>query len=101
MAFSHAVLWFVVGCYGGVRCCFPGVSLFLIGSAISAFAVSVSTLVLGRLVQAIGAGCGITLGRAIVKEVSMARKRLVKAIAYLTHGLFHTPWDHADSWWPF
>ena len=44
-------------------------------------------LVLGRLLQAIGAGCGVTLGRAIAQDV-YGRDRLVKAIAYLT--MFYT-----------
>jgi len=38
-------------------------------------------------VQAIGAGCGVTLGRAIAQDV-YGRERLVKAIAYLT--MFYT-----------
>jgi hypothetical protein len=40
-------------------------------------------LVLGRLVQAVGAGCGITLVRAIAQDV-YGPSRVVKAIAYLT-----------------
>jgi MFS transporter, DHA1 family, multidrug resistance protein len=60
-----------------------GLCLFLAGSAISAVANSVVVLVLGRLVQALGAGCGITLVRAIAQDVYGAA-RLVKAIAYLT-----------------
>ena len=60
-----------------------GLALFLIGSAISAASYSMSTLVLGRFVQAIGAGAGITLSRAIAQDV-YGRDRMVKAIAYLT-----------------
>jgi MFS transporter, DHA1 family, multidrug resistance protein len=60
-----------------------GLALFLIGSVISAAADSVLPLILGRFVQAIGAGSGITLGRAIAQDV-YGRDRLVKAIAYLT-----------------
>ena len=40
-------------------------------------------LVLGRLVQAIGAGCSLTLVRAIARDAYRA-EQLVKAIAYLT-----------------
>ena len=40
-------------------------------------------LVLGRLVQAIGAGCGLALVRAIARDAYSA-EHLVKAIAYLT-----------------
>jgi DHA1 family bicyclomycin/chloramphenicol resistance-like MFS transporter len=43
--------------------------------------------VIGRLVQAIGAGCGVTLVRAIARD-AFGPERLVKAIAYLT--MFYT-----------
>ncbi len=69
--------------YGRRPVLLSGLVLFLIGSAISAMTTSVLALVLGRLVQAVGAGCGITLGRAIAQDV-YGRDRLVKAIAYLT-----------------
>src|ERR1043166_1307948 len=69
--------------YGRRAVLLSGLALFLLGSAISAAADSVSTLVAGRLVQAVGAGCGITLGRAIAQDV-YGRDRLMKAIAYLT-----------------
>jgi DHA1 family bicyclomycin/chloramphenicol resistance-like MFS transporter len=42
----------------------------------------VLTLICGRLIQAIGAGCGITLVRAIAQDVY--GRNLVRAIAYLT-----------------
>jgi MFS transporter, DHA1 family, multidrug resistance protein len=64
-----------------------GLVLFLAGSLISAAADSVLTLLAGRLVQAIGAGCGVTLVRTIASDVYGA-SRLVKAIAYLT--MFYT-----------
>jgi DHA1 family bicyclomycin/chloramphenicol resistance-like MFS transporter len=62
-------------------------ALFLIGSAVSAAAGSIVPLVLGRFLQAVGAGCGITLGRAIAQDV-YGGDRLVKALAYLT--MFYT-----------
>ena len=68
---------------GGVRCCCPGWRLFLLGSVLSAFAPTPATLVLGRLIQAIGAGCALTLARAIARDAYRA-EQLVKAIAYLT-----------------
>lgn len=69
--------------YGRRPVLLSGLALFLVGSAISAVAQSVEVLVIGRVVQAVGAGCGITLGRAIAQDVYGA-SRLVKAIAYLT-----------------
>lgn len=64
-----------------------GLILFLIGSVLSAAAVNVPMLIAGRVVQAFGAGCGITLVRTIARDAYGA-ERLVKAIAYLT--MFYT-----------
>jgi DHA1 family bicyclomycin/chloramphenicol resistance-like MFS transporter len=69
--------------YGRRPVLLSGLVLFLIGSALSALASSILLLVLGRCVQAIGAGCGLTLGRAIAQDV-YGPGRLIKAIAYLT-----------------
>lgn len=69
--------------YGRRPVLLSGLVLFLAGSGISAVAHSVEWLVAGRIVQAVGAGCGVTLGRAIAHDVYGAT-RLVKAIAYLT-----------------
>ena len=60
-----------------------GLALFLAGSALSAVAGSMVLLILGRLVQAVGAGAGITLTRAIARD-TYGSDRLVQAIAYLT-----------------
>jgi DHA1 family bicyclomycin/chloramphenicol resistance-like MFS transporter len=64
-----------------------GLLLFLLGSVLSAVAVNVPMLIAGRVVQALGAGCGITLVRTIARDAYGA-ERLVKAIAYLT--MFYT-----------
>jgi DHA1 family bicyclomycin/chloramphenicol resistance-like MFS transporter len=42
--------------------------IYLIGSLMSAFAPSVHVLILGRLVQGIGASAGMTVSRAIVRD---------------------------------
>jgi Major Facilitator Superfamily len=64
-----------------------GLCLFLVGSIISAAANSLAVLVAARLVQAIGAGCGMTLVRTIARD-AYGPARLVRAIAYLT--MFYT-----------
>src|ERR1043165_5562301 len=69
--------------YGRRPVLLSGLGLFLSGSAVSAIAETATTLVLGRLVQAIGAGCALTLVRAIARDAYRA-EQLVKAIAYLT-----------------
>ncbi len=69
--------------YGRRPVLLAGLGLFLIGSAVSALAASMPVLVIGRLVQALGAGSGATLTRAIARDAYGA-EGLVKAIAYLT-----------------
>ena len=83
MAFATLFYGSLSDHYGRRPVLLSGLALFLVGSTLSAIATSVIPLVLGRLVQAIGAGCGVTLGRAIAQDV-YGRERLVKAIAYLT-----------------
>jgi DHA1 family bicyclomycin/chloramphenicol resistance-like MFS transporter len=82
MAFATLVYGSLSDRYGRRPVLLSGLALFLVGSAISALASSVIPLVLGRVVQAVGAGCGITLVRAIAQDVY--GRNLVKAIAYLT-----------------
>ena len=62
-----------------------GLALFLAGSALCALAGSVVALILGRLLQAIGAGAGLTLSRAMARD-AYGPEGLVKVIAYITMG---------------
>jgi DHA1 family bicyclomycin/chloramphenicol resistance-like MFS transporter len=87
MAFATLVYGTLSDRYGRRPVLLSGLCLFLVGSIISAAAASIVPLILGRLVQAIGAGCGITLVRAIARD-AFGPERLVKAIAYLT--MFYT-----------
>ncbi len=83
MAFATLVYGSMSDRYGRRPVLLSGLCLFLAGSAISAMADSVAVLALGRILQAIGAGCGVTLVRAIARDV-YGPARVVKAIAYLT-----------------
>ena len=83
MAFSTLAYGAFADRYGRRPVLLIGLSLFLLGSMISALAGSFMILLIGRLVQSVGAGCGITLARAIARDVYGA-ERLIKAIAYLT-----------------
>ena len=73
--------------YGRRPVLMSGLVFFLVGSLASLFAVSVETLVVGRLLQAIGAGCGLTLVRTIARD-AYGPEKLVKVLAYLT--MFYT-----------
>lgn len=83
MAFSTLAYGSLADRYGRRPVLLVGLTLFLIGSAASAMANSFGVLLLGRIVQSIGSGCGITLARAIAKDV-YGPERLVKSIALLT-----------------
>jgi DHA1 family bicyclomycin/chloramphenicol resistance-like MFS transporter len=83
MAFATLIYGSLSDRYGRRPVLLSGLALFLFGSAVSAIAETANALVLGRLVQAIGAGCALTLVRAIARDAYRA-EQLVKAIAYLT-----------------
>ncbi len=83
MAFSTLAYGSFADRYGRRPVLLIGLGLFLIGSAASAMANSFAILLIGRTVQSIGSGCGITLARAIAKDV-YGPERLVKSIAVLT-----------------
>src|SRR5262245_32054796 len=87
MAFATLVYGSLSDRFGRRPVLISGLVLFLIGSAISAMAQTLGTLALGRLVQAIGAACGMTLVRVIARDAFRA-EHLVRAIAYLT--MFYT-----------
>jgi MFS transporter, DHA1 family, multidrug resistance protein len=69
--------------YGRRPVLLAGLTLFLVGSVLSGLAASFLGLLAGRIIQAIGAACGVTLARAIARDVYGA-EGMVKAIAYLT-----------------
>ena len=83
MAFATLFYGSLSDRYGRRPMLMSGLTLFLLGSIVSAIAETANALVLGRLVQAIGAGCALTLVRAIARDAYQP-DQLVKAIAYLT-----------------
>jgi DHA1 family bicyclomycin/chloramphenicol resistance-like MFS transporter len=83
MAFSTLAYGSFADRYGRRPVLLAGLVLFVSGSALSAFAPSFSALLVGRILQSVGAGCGITLARAIARDV-YGPAALVKAIAYLS-----------------
>ena len=69
--------------YGRRPVLLTGLTLFCAGCALAAVAGSVEMLLAGRILQAIGAGCGVTLARAIARDI-YGTDSLVKIVAYLT-----------------
>ncbi len=87
MAFATLVYGSLSDRYGRRPVLLSGLALFLLGSFLSLFASSIGSLLLGRVLQAVGAGCGMTLVRAIARD-AYGPDRLVKVLAYLT--MFYT-----------
>lgn len=69
--------------YGRRPVLLTGLVLFTLGSGIAGIADSVYGLLAGRILQALGAGCGVTLARAIARD-AYGTEGLVKVITYLT-----------------
>ena len=69
--------------YGRRPVLLTGLVLFTAGSVVAALADSVSGLIVGRIIQALGGGCGIALARVIARD-AYGSDGLVKAIAYLS-----------------
>lgn len=67
-----------------------GLAVFLLGTLICAFAPSVDVLILGRVVQALGGCAGLTLSRAIVRDVHGAGAS-ASMIGYVTMGMAIAP----------
>jgi DHA1 family bicyclomycin/chloramphenicol resistance-like MFS transporter len=87
MAFATLAYGTLSDRYGRRPLLLSGLCIFLFGSVIAFLAETVTTMVIGRSLQAVGAACGVTLVRAIASDV-YGPGRLVKAIAYLT--MFYT-----------
>src|SRR5512136_2213899 len=63
MAFSTLAYGSAADRYGRRPMLLIGLLLFLLGSVLSALAGSFEALLAGRIIQSLGAGCGITLAR--------------------------------------
>jgi MFS transporter, DHA1 family, multidrug resistance protein len=69
--------------YGRRPILLTGLVLFVLGSALTSVAVTPTGLIVGRVLQAIGAGAPASLSRAIASD-AYGPERLVKVLAYLT-----------------
>lgn len=87
MAFATLAYGALSDRYGRRPLLLSGLVLFLFGSIIAFAAESVTMIVIGRSLQAIGAACGVTLVRAIASDV-YGPGQLARAIAYLS--MFYT-----------
>jgi DHA1 family bicyclomycin/chloramphenicol resistance-like MFS transporter len=67
-----------------------GLSVFVLGSLICLTAQNAGVLIFGRVVQAIGGCAGITLSRAIVRDL-YRRDQVASMIGYVTMGMAVAP----------
>ncbi|WP_230533280.1 multidrug effflux MFS transporter [Microvirga roseola] len=67
-----------------------GLAVFVLGSLICFMAQSVGALIFGRVVQALGGCAGITLSRAIVRDL-YGRDQVASMIGYVTMGMAVAP----------
>src|SRR3972149_10949326 len=73
MAVSTLIYGSLSDRYGRRPVLLGGLFLFTLGSFVSGMADSVYGLIAGRVIQALGAGCGVTLARAIARGAHGAR----------------------------
>ena len=83
MAFATLVYGSLADRLGRRPVLLGGLVMFVAGTALCSIATTVPGLLTGRLFQAVGAGCGVTLVRTIARD-SYGAQGLAKAIAYLT-----------------
>jgi DHA1 family bicyclomycin/chloramphenicol resistance-like MFS transporter len=67
-----------------------GFAIFIVGSALSAAAPTISLLIVARIVQSAGAASGMVLARAIVRDL-YDRDQAASVIAYLTMAMVVAP----------
>ncbi len=76
--------------YGRRHVMMAGLSLFLLGNLLCLFSTSLEVLLLGRLVQGAGGAVGITLSRAIVRDVHSMEKS-ASIIGYINMAMVVAP----------
>ncbi len=67
-----------------------GILVFLVGSLMAAMASTISLLIAGRIVQAVGGCAGLVLGRAIVRDTH-SREESASMIGYITMAMVVAP----------
>jgi DHA1 family bicyclomycin/chloramphenicol resistance-like MFS transporter len=82
MGFATLVYGSLSDRYGRRPVLLTSLGFFIAGSVASAVATSAAGLLAGRILQAVGAGGGATLARAIARD-AFGTEKLVKAIAHL------------------
>jgi DHA1 family bicyclomycin/chloramphenicol resistance-like MFS transporter len=90
MAFGQLIMGPMSDRFGRRPVLLIGLGIFVIGSLICLTAQNVGLLIIGRIVQAVGGCAGITLSRAIVRDL-YGRNQVASMIAYVTMGMAVAP----------
>ncbi|MFM1815206.1 MAG: hypothetical protein RLZ98_1901 [Pseudomonadota bacterium] len=85
LAMSTATLFYgsLSDRFGRLPVVVGGIGLFSIGAAVAALAPTIEILIAGRVLQGLGAACGMVMARAIARDLYGA-DRLGQMIAYIT-----------------
>jgi len=81
-----------------------GMALFLVGTLICAFANHIFSLIVGRVVQAVGGCAGLVLSRAVARDVS-DQEGATRLVAYVTMAMVVAPMvgpaigGYLEVWW--
>ena len=67
-----------------------GLALYVLGSVACLFATTIPTIIVGRVLQAVGSCAGMVLSRAIVRDV-YDRERSASMLAYITMAMVAAP----------
>ncbi|MDX1541107.1 MAG: multidrug effflux MFS transporter [Geminicoccaceae bacterium] len=76
--------------YGRRPVLLGGLAAFVLGSLVSTLAPTIGVLVIGRVVQSVGAAAGMVLARAIVRDL-YDREEAARMIAYLIMAMVVAP----------
>lgn len=90
VAFAQIFVGPISDRYGRRPCIVAGAALFVLGSALGAFAGSIETLLLARVVQAIGGGACFALARAVVRDTS-TMDRAASVMGYMVMAMVVAP----------
>jgi hypothetical protein len=74
--------------------------VFSAGSLLTWLAPNLAWLIVGRIVQALGAGSALTISRVVAADL-FAGSDLAKVFAYMTMAIVVAPWSRRrwpDSW---
>ncbi|WP_210331084.1 multidrug effflux MFS transporter [Microvirga terrestris] len=90
MALGQLIIGPLSDSFGRRPVLLTGLLVFVVGSAICLLAQSIDILIFGRIIQATGGCAGITLSRAIVRDL-YGRNQVASMIAYVTMGMAVAP----------